>query len=526
MLNTSASIRRSVLVLLTGFALFWAPPLNADAASRGKLDSTLRQRAERPQGRIQVIVRLRSGADGAAVVRRASGAARSRLGLLNAQVAELSDASLEALAADPDVLSVHYDRPLVASADGAPVRSVSGASGQASLGGYDGSGVGVAVIDSGIAAHGDLLAASGRSRVAAEVDFVGSASGVSDDYGHGTHVAGIIAGSGAGSRGAYAGMAPGAHLVSLKVLDAEGRGTISNAIRAIEYAVANRRRFNLRVINLSVGAAVTESYNTDPLTLAAKKAVDAGLVVVAAAGNLGKNAQDEVQFGGITAPGNSPWVLTVGAYTTMGTPMLDDDRVAGYSSRGPTAVDYLAKPDVVAPGTRIISLAAPDSTLALARPEDLLPGSAASARLPYFILSGTSMAAPAVSGTVALMLQANPSLTPNAVKAVLQYTARFDDDASALAQGAGFLNDAGAVTLASFFVTAKEGDAYPLESAWSQHLLWGNYLVSGGVLRPDGTAFATNIVWGSAIGDNIVWGSGGDNIVWGSGLPDNIVWGS
>ena len=131
---------------------------------------------------------------------------------------------------------------------------------------------------------------------------------------------------------------------------------MSDVIRALDFAVANRARFNLRVINLSIGAAVLESYETDPLALAARRAVEAGLVVVAAAGNFGKNDDGEIQYGGITAPGNAPWVLTVGAYSTFGTPDPSDDRVAGYSSRGPTAVDFNAKPDILAPGTRIVSL--------------------------------------------------------------------------------------------------------------------------------------------------------------------------
>src|SRR5205823_3453489 len=116
----------------------------------------------------------------------------------------------------------------------------------------------------------------------------------------------------------------------------------------------------IRVINLSVGAAVTESYTADPLCLAAKRAVDAGIVVVAAAGNLGKNpTTNNIQYGAISAPGNSPWVLTVGAYSHNGTLTRVDDTIANYSSRGPTQVDHLAKPDLVATGTGIVSLAVP-----------------------------------------------------------------------------------------------------------------------------------------------------------------------
>ena len=166
--------------------------------------------------------------------------------------------------------------------------------------GYDGAGIGIAVIDSGITSwHDDLTytgprssaRSSGNQRVVDFVDFVNGRRGAYDDNGHGTHVAGVIAGNGYDSGGARAGIAPASHLVSLKVLDEEGRGVISDVIAALEYAVRNRAEHNIRVINLSVGAAVTSSYNVDPLTIAAKRAVDAGVVVVTAAGNFGRNSR-------------------------------------------------------------------------------------------------------------------------------------------------------------------------------------------------------------------------------------------
>ena len=204
------------------------------------------------------------------------------------------------------------------------------------------------------------------------------------------------------------------------MLDGNGRGVISNVIAALDWAVANRAAYNIRVINLSVGAAITESYNTDPLALAAKRAVDAGIVVVAAAGNLGKNAQGKTQYGGITAPGNAPWVLTVGASSTRR--HGDAARTTcmrRYSSRGPSAIDYQAKPDLVAPGAGIVSLSDPTSLLYLTKPGAAAARALLGGNKPYLSLSGTSMAAPVVAGTVALMLQANPTLTPNLVKAML-----------------------------------------------------------------------------------------------------------
>jgi subtilisin family serine protease len=128
------------------------------------------------------------------------------------------------------------------------------------------------------------------------------------------------------------------------VLDADGDGFISNVIGAIDYAVANKDTLHIRVINLSVAAGVYESYNTDPLTLAAKRAVDAGIVVVSAAGNLGRGPAGSVEYAGVGAPGNAPWVLTVGASSDMGTAARADDAVAAFSSRGPSAIDFTAKP--------------------------------------------------------------------------------------------------------------------------------------------------------------------------------------
>jgi hypothetical protein len=350
-------------------------------------------------------------------------------------------------------------------------------------------------------------------------------------------VAGIIAGNGYDSHGARAGIAPETHLVGLKVLDSQGRGVISNVIAALDWILANKAAYNIRVANLSVGAAVTESYITDPLALAARRVVSSGVVVVTAAGNLGKNALGQPQYGAITAPGNAPWVLTVGAYSHQGTVERTDDVMALYSSRGPTALDFQAKPDVVAPGTGVVSLSDPTSLMYLTMSEYLLKGSFTTGTLPYLSLTGTSMSAPVVAGTVALMLQANPSLTPNMVKAIIQYTAQEYPGYNALTQGAGFLNSYGAVRLARFFATAQPGSTLTMASTWSRRVIWGNHRIAGGVIRPNANAFEVDTVWGAARdadGDNIVWGTlqraaDGDNIVWGTFdalTEDNIVWGT
>ncbi|MBA3887675.1 MAG: S8 family peptidase [Acidobacteria bacterium] len=520
----------TTLVCLLGSA----SPVLAAKGDHPRLDKQLNERSTKG-GKSQVIVTFHPGweALGKAEMPKLGGKPGRPLPLLNAMVVELPHGLLKKLADHPAVARVDFDRPTFGQMSRAAV-SV-GARAVRQRYGYTGAGVGVAVIDSGITNwHADLLDSSGRQRVSGWKDFVNGRSTPHDDFGHGTHVAGIVGGNGASSRGAHAGVAPGVTIIPLKVLDHRGFGVISDVIAALEFAIATRAHHNIRVINMSVGAAVTESFYRDPLTLAAKRAVDAGIVVVAAAGNRGRDAEGRTIYGGITAPGNAPWVLTVGASSTAGTVVRYDDVIGGYSSRGPTAIDFQAKPDLVAPGTGIVSLADPASAFYVSKAQYLVGGSGQGAK-PYLSLTGTSMAAPVVSGTVALMLQANPNLTPNMVKAILQYTAQTHADYNALTQGAGFLNSKGAVDLATYFRNPNR-QPYPTSRWWGRRIIWGNQRIGGGEIQPDANAWALNIVWGTARdveGDNIVWGTArdveGDNIVWGTARDvegDNIVWGT
>src|SRR4051812_16898413 len=474
------------------------------------------------------------------------------LDLINGVALELPNGLLKQLEARPEIFQIHDDRPTAAHNYRTSVTV--GATVVRSLLGYKGDGIGIAVIDSGIAAwHDDLTKGSvnksfpyGNQRVAKFVDFVGARTLPYDDNGHGTHVAGIIAGNGYDSAGEKAGIAPNASIVSLKVLDGNGQGSISNVIAALSWVAANYQTYNIRVVNLSVGAPIRESYWTDPLTLACKRVEELGITVVTAAGNRGKDASGQLMYGGITAPGNAPWVLTVGASSTQGTLTRADDVMADYSSAGPTAIDFGAKPDLVAPGTGTVSLLSAGSLFSTTKLTSLLGGSGLiGVSKPYLALSGTSMAAPVVSGTVALMLQANPSLTPNLIKAILQYTAQPYPGYNPLREGAGFLNTYGAVRLAKFYADNRAGTGMPVQNTWSRKIIWGNHVISGGYPSPRGNAWANNIVWGTARTvsglnivwgtdcgnpcDNIVWGTGdanGDNIVWGTGGGDNIVWGT
>ena len=216
--------------------------------------------------------------------------------------------------------------------------------------GVTGSGVGVAVIDSGIANVNAL-----RGRVAASLDFTDDRGKGIDKNGHGTHVAGIIAAAGSGQQSDVSGVAPGAHLVSLKVLDESGRGTADLVIEAIDWVVANHARYGIRVINMSLGGAVLQSWHDDPICQAVERAYDADITVVASAGNFGKTEDGTPISRWHNCAGEyCPHSITVGALNTKGTPFRSDDEVASYSSKGPTRFDGLVKPDLVAPGNRIV----------------------------------------------------------------------------------------------------------------------------------------------------------------------------
>jgi serine protease AprX len=518
---------RRTLLLIAWFAASAVPALAGGHGDDRKLDSVLRARAHSGSGMSRVIVQTADGVRADALILAIKGKPGRSLPQLHSQVAEIPDRAIDILASDPGILALSVDRPVQGTME--RTAAATGAVWARANLGVDGSGVGVAIVDSGVTSwHDDL----GSDRVVHFVDFVDLLPLAHDDYGHGTHVAGIIAGSGYDSGGARRGMAPGASLVVLKVLDGDGNGYISDVIAALDYAVENRRRFNIRVINLSVAAGVHESYNTDPLTLATRRAVEAGIVVVTAAGNYGQGANRQPQYGGVTSPGNAPWVLTVGASTHKGTVDRKDDEVAPFSSRGPSYIDYAAKPDLVAPGVGIESLSDASSLLFSTHPAGRLWGTVDTATQPYLSLSGTSMSAPVVTGAVALMLQANPKLTPNLVKAILQYTAEHRAGYDDLTQGAGFLNARGAVQLAA----SLRGDAPAQKdpTPWNAHINWGNHRIGGGVLNPEGNAWRTDVMWGAATtadGAHVTWGAicgspDCDNLIRGSLSDDRTVWGT
>jgi serine protease AprX len=406
--------------------------------------------------------------------------------------------------------------------------------------GLNGSGIGVAVLDSGIAASSDLT-----GRVVYNQSFVpGETSTTTDLYGHGTHVAGIIGGSGAQSTGSgysltIKGVAPSVKLVNLRVLDENGASVDSTIIAALDEAIALQSTYNIRVINLSVGRPVYETYSLDPLCQAAEAAWKAGIAVVVAAGNDGRDQTfSEYGYGTLDAPGNDPYVITVGAMNTNGTAGLSDDQIASYSSKGPTPVDQFVKPDVVAPGNQIISLRVPGSTLDVEESSNQVPmslyqtnGSSATSSA-YFVLSGTSMATPVVSGAIALMLQNQPSLTPDQVKARIMKTANknlqpstvatdpttgisYDAQADVFTVGAGYLDIHAALT---------NTDAFPSTLGAAKSPAANISVNSSGVatvmLTPSTSLGGTSVLWGTSV----VWGSSAvdaNSVLWGS----SVVWG-
>jgi serine protease AprX len=410
-----------------------------------------------------------------------------------------------------------------------------------------GVGVGVAVIDSGTYdANPDLSSVQGLlglvgigHRVTADVDFTGL--GTQDQCGHGTHVAGIIGGDGSQSsfvldKQTFYGIAPGASIINVRVLNAQGEGTVSNVISGVQWCVTNAKKYNIRVINLSMGHPVGQSYTTDPLCQAVEQAWKSGIVVVCAAGNSGRlnanptagagNSGYGTAYWSVESPGNDPYVITVGATKSVDGKRADD-QIASYSGRGPSQLDFVLKPDIIAPGNRVISCEDPNhsyltttygSQVEIANSTYQTLGVGYSSA--YFCLSGTSMATPVVSGAVALMLQAHPTLTPDTVKARLMISADKWAYANGLGDpctfGAGYLDIPAAIACT----------ATPATSALSPTLTAngsGSVYVS---LNPQ--IYGQNAMWGTGTsvegiyGSQAMWGTGGNtltdsNAMWGTG---------
>src|SRR4051812_9683064 len=377
--------------------------------------------------------------------------------------------------------------------------------------GLDGTNIGIAILDSGIDPdHAAFLDRRNNGRVIANVDFTGEGR-TDDPYGHGTHVASIAAGNGRISNAEFTGIAPNANLINLRVLNSAGTGNVSSVLNALDWVLTHRWRYNIRVVNMSLGAPAIDSYTYDPVCRAVRKLVDAGIVVVAAVGNNGVNNAGQKIYGQVHSPGNEPSALTVGAANTFGTDERSDDVVTTYSSRGPTRssyvddqglkhYDHLIKPDIVAPGNKIIDAEAPDNYLVTHNPW-LDAGVSESPRRRMMYMNGSSMASPMAAGAAALLLQANPTLTPNMVKMVLMYTAQPLSGYNMFEQGAGEINIEGAVRLARTIRTDLRSN-----------LLVGLPLLSGPAPLPQSTIGGQTFNWGQSIIFKYNFGTGTDLI--------------
>ena len=353
------------------------------------------------------LIAVRHGATSqvARVAQDAGATETSALEAIDVVIARVSTPALAALRADPAVRLIAADGTVSAAGgrkdvERPGVNNVGVAAVDAPRAWHEstGRGVAVALLDTGIAAHPDL-----EGSVVARVDFVGDGSTALDPGGHGTHLAGLIAGHGA----SFKGVAPDAKLVSLRVLDAKGDGTLHAVLGAIDWTLKHRRDYGIRVMNLSFGAAQLRSYQNDILAAAAESVWFSGVVVVAAAGNDGPLGRT------VTTPGADPFVVTVGSLDDQGTAAAHDDRESEFSSRGPT-LDGFAKPDILAPGERVLSLRAAGSAL-----DRIVHGQAEATPSLYTRMSGTSVSSALASGIAALVVAKHPTYSTTQVKGAL-----------------------------------------------------------------------------------------------------------
>jgi serine protease AprX len=504
-----------------------------------KFDRALREWMNgHPSGTARALIQLRPGASAGvrADLDRIAGARILGTAGPNFLVAELSSTALRAVAGNPSITRISSDA-LVASFSTSYLANDVLLNTEALLPRrYTGDHIGVAVIDSGILPNANL-------KVTATYDFVaknGAKVGALDPYGHGTHVSGLVASSGTTSSDLYQSIAPGVKLYALRALDQNGSGYTSAVINAVNFAVANKNKLGIDIINMSLGHPIYESAANDPLVQTVENAVAAGLVVVVSAGNFGGDPATHVTgYGGITCPGNAPDAITVGAIEINNTISRGGDTIPWYSSRGPTWYDGFQKPDLVAPGSHLVSDVPTSSTIARNYPAGLIKTSGTTNLTK---LSGTSMSAGVVTGTVALMLEASRQnfpgarLTPNAIKAILQYTSLPMADYDLLTQGAGALNAGGAVALAAAIDPNQPVGSSWLVSgvntwttigsetfAWGQRVVWGDRVIWGNQVYNNDPAWALRVVWGDRVvwGNRVVWG---DSTVWDNGNP--AVWGS
>jgi serine protease AprX len=389
-------------------------------------------------------------------VARSGGRVTRKLPIVDGVAATVPAAAVPALSVAPGVAAVTPDRRTHVQAVPAdqgnlqPVKSVYPQVVRADdvwAAGRTGAGVTIALVDTGVTEVADLAGrvvpvVNDRTGQTHECENLSEERDCADSYGHGTFIAGTIAGNGADSGGRWKGAAPGARILSVKIAGADGTADVSNVLAAVQWVVSFRDTYNIRVLNLSLGTDSTQTYARDPLNYAVERAWAAGVAVIVAASNRGPDPRT------VSKPGDDPFVVTVGAIDDRGTKGLGDDVLPDFTSRGPTAADGIAKPDVVAPGAHIVSLRAPGSTI-----DSLFTNYIDGA---YRAGSGTSMATGVVSGIAALLLQANPGWSPDRLKYALLHTTRPTASADPMAVGSGLV-DAYQAAFAAPAGTANQG---------------------------------------------------------------------
>ncbi len=491
------AVQRRILTVCIAIAMLAVlvlpgPARHTEAALLPRVHAAVYSWAQANPGQLVPVIVQTYVNDGQALalVSQRGGIVSRSFPFIKAFAAAVPATSLDILGLSPSVRWVSFDAGLRVTAE--PVdastlattfpRSVAADQAWKPPTGLTGRGITVAVLDTGISPSPDLYSGS-TSRIVASYVANPRAGSSADGYGHGTHVAGIIAGNGARSDGKYIGIAPQAHLVNVKVSDDTGKAQVSDALAGLQWVYENRARYTIRVVNMSLTSTVPQSYLTDPLNAAVEELWFSGVVVVVAAGNRG---------GGFCAvchaPANDPYVITVGAVDEHGTATTADDTRATWSSYG-QSIDGASKPDLVAPGSRIVSLlAGTTSVLATKYPQNI-------ADQFYFRMGGTSMAAPIVAGAVALILQDEPMLSPDQVKQRLMSTAT---SLSSAGVGRGEVNIWAAVT------ATRTGAAN------------GGLLPSLGFNPATGTLSPDGVSWDGVSWDGVSW----DGVSWDNAVPE------
>jgi serine protease AprX len=392
-------------------------------------------------GGAAAIVQLRPGTDATAamhLVERTGGIVTVSLPIIDGFAAYITSSGLAALRDRTDVRTVTLDGsvtlahdPPLGEQDGDHTYDRAIEADGLHQAGFDGSGIGIAIVDTGVTEVTDLT-----GRIVGGVDLTSERNGF-DSYGHGTFIAGIAAGDGSASNGKFAGIAPGAHVIPIKIAGRDGAADISHVLAAMQYAVSFKDEYGIRILNLSLGTDSTQPNAVSPLNYAVERAWDSGIVVVVSAGNRGEEGP-----GRIPKPADDPLVITVGAIDANGTPSTVNDTVASYSSRGPSIADGIQKPDIIAPGSHLVAPKSPGSAVDVDHPE-------ARIRDAYMRASGTSFAAGVTSGAIALLLEKNPTWTPDQVKGAILATARPGPVGDPNVDGAGILDIDAASALAT-----------------------------------------------------------------------------